>query len=156
MMRILIAIIAVVVGLIIGIMSNWWIVMINLSMYPLPDGYTFDSLLQPENKDVLIDWVKSLPQSAFILVLVAHLSQAFIGGFVAALISRQHAMCVAMIVGVITLIGGVINILMLPPRVWLWIEMPLYLVLAWFAARLVLKLTAKSAGVKNCSIFCCY
>jgi hypothetical protein len=118
-------------------MVNWGIGSLNVVIFPVPEGTTFGELMKPENRDALIDWVGSLPQSAFILVLVAHLSQAFVGGFVAALIAKQNMMCVAMVVGFLTMIGGIINILMIPAPVWLWIEMPLYFVVAWCAVKIV-------------------
>ena len=46
-------------------------------------------------------------------------------------------MVVAMIIGVLSLIGGYINMQSIPLPTWMWIEMPLYLVAAWLAASLV-------------------
>ncbi len=92
-----------------------------------------------EDKEAFIEWAASLPQSAFILVLVAHLSMAFVGGWVAAFISKRNVLCVAMVVGVISLLGGLMNMMSIPAPAWLWIEMPLYIVVAWLAAKLELK-----------------
>ena len=147
MIRILIAFVAVIVGTLIGGMANFGIGMLNVVFFPAPEGTTFQELIKPENRDALIDWLGSLPQSAFILPIVAHLSQAFIGGFVAALIAKRNMMCVAMVVGALTLVGGVINILSIPTPMWLWIEMPLYLVVAWWAAKLVMRLRKANTSI---------
>ncbi len=52
-------------------------------------------------------------------------------------------MMLAMIVGVLSLAGGIANAIMLSAPVWTWIEMPFYLVVAWLAGRIEL---ARRAG----------
>ena len=99
-----------------------------------------------EDKEAFSEWIASLPQSAFILVLVAHLSMAFVGGWVAAFISKNNVMCVAMVVGAISLLGGLMNMMSMPAPAWLWIELPLYLVVTWLAAKIELKRRSGSAS----------
>ncbi len=41
-----------------------------------------------------------------------------------------------MIVGALSLAGGVMNAIQLSTPVWTWIEMPFYLVVAWIAGRM--------------------
>lgn len=74
----------------------------------------------------------------WLLIVVAHVGQAFIGGLLAAAIGRSASMVVAMIVGVISMLLGIANLMSMPLPAWVWIEMPLYLLAAWFAARIVL------------------
>ncbi|MBC8203485.1 MAG: hypothetical protein H8E91_06610, partial [Planctomycetes bacterium] len=126
MVRILIAIVAVIVGLIVGSAVNWGIGSLNVVFFPMPEGVPW------QDTDAIIAWIKTLPQQAFILVLLAHLSQSFVGGFVAALIAKQNMMCVALVVGAISMLAGIANMLMIHAPAWLWIEMPLYLVTAYF------------------------
>ena len=57
---------------------------------------------------------------------------------IAAKISKKRRTTVAMIIGVLSLIGGYINMQSIPLPTWMWIEMPLYLVFAWLAAYLVI------------------
>ena len=128
---------AVVIGVLFGGIINWYIGILNVQFFPLPEGMTFISLMQ--DQEAFTAWINSLPQTAFILVLVAHLSQAFFGGYVAAFISKRNVMCVAMVVGGITLLAGLMNMAQIPAPLWLWIEMPLYLVVAWYAGKLELK-----------------
>jgi hypothetical protein len=54
MIRILIAIVAVIVGWIVGSMANLGIGMVNVMMFPLPDGMTFTDMLNPDNKQALL------------------------------------------------------------------------------------------------------
>ena len=45
-------------------------------------------------------------------------------------------MLLAMIVGVVALIGGLINMMMIKDPGWMMIELLLYLVVAWLAGRM--------------------
>ncbi len=80
-------------------------------------------------------FVAGLPVAALLFVIVAHLSQAFVGGWVAARLGRSHPMRLALIVGGLTLLGGVFNAINISAPAWMWIEMPLYLVVAAGAGR---------------------
>jgi hypothetical protein len=124
-------IIAVLVGWIVGMAAKMAFYYLNVALYPMPDGVTFN------DKEGFAAYVETLPLTAFLIVLVAHLSQAFFGALVAAKISRKRPMVVAMIIGVLSLIGGYINMQSIQLPTWMWIEMPLYLVFAWLAAYLV-------------------
>ena len=123
---------AVLVGLVTGMALNMAIVMLSMVLYPMPEGVGWN------DREGLAAYIETLPATAFLIVMLAHLGQAFVGGWIAAIISRNSSMVVAMIVGVLTLLGGLYNMSTLPLPAWMWIEVPLYLVAAWAAARLVL------------------
>ncbi len=53
------------------------------------------------------------------------------------------AVIAGLIVGVLSLAGGIANAIMRSTPAWTWIEMPLYLVVAWLAGRMEL---ARRAG----------
>ncbi|MFT4593537.1 MAG: hypothetical protein ACI9JK_001249 [Phycisphaerales bacterium] len=139
MVRILIAIVAVIVGLFVGMISNMLLGLLNVQFFPMPESMTYSEMFDPANEQAIIDWIGTLPQTAFVIVLFAHLSQAFMGGVVAALIAKRNMMCVALIVGSISLIGGIMNMSILPLPVWMWIEMPFYILVAYWAAKIVMK-----------------
>ena len=122
-------VIAVVVGMIAGMAVNMAFVIMNLALYPMPEGVNFN------DKEGLVEYIETLPLLALLIVLVAHLSQAFVGGWVAARISANRPMFVAMIVGALTLVGGIVNMSDIPLPSWMLIEMPLYLVVACAAAK---------------------
>ena len=126
----------IAVGIFVGSLCNMGIGFANTLIFPMPEGISFSDAFNEETKQAVLDWIGSLPQTAFILVLVAHLSQAFVGGLIAGLISKNHVRVAAMVVGCVTLLGGVMNMMTVPAPVWLWIEMPLYLVCAWWAGGL--------------------
>lgn len=124
-------VIAVIVGLAVGMMVNMALVLLNLGLHPMPEGVNFDD---PEGVKA---YFATLPLMAYLIVLLAHLGQSFVGGLVAALISATRPMLVAMIVGVLSLIGGLINMTDMPLPMWMWIEIPLYLVVSWAAGSIV-------------------
>ena len=139
MIRIVMAIMAVIVGTIIGSIVNTLIGFLNVQFFPLPEGLTYFDLFDEANMEPIIEWIGTLPDTAFILVVIAHLSQAFMGGVVAALIAKRNMMCVALIVGSISLIGGIMNMSIIPSPVWMWMEMPFYILVAYWAAKIVMK-----------------
>jgi nitrate/nitrite transporter NarK len=112
---------------------NMAIVTLNILIYPMPEGVDFG------DAEGMAAYIATLPLVAMLIVLLAHLGQAFAGGWLAARISKNRSMVVAMIVGVLTLIAGLINMMSMPHPNWMWIEMPLYLVAAWAAAKIELK-----------------
>ena len=122
---------AVVVGLVIGMAFNMAMVVLNTALHPMPAGVGFDD---PEG---MAAYIATLPLMALVLVLMAHVGQAFFGGLVAAVISGNASMVVAMIVGVLSMLAGIANMLSMPLPAWMWIEIPLYLLAAWCAARIV-------------------
>lgn len=123
---------AVLIGLVAGMAVNMAIVMLSTVLYPMPEGVGFN------DREGLAAYIETLPVTAFLIVMLAHLGQAFVGGWIAAIISRNSSMLVAMVVGILTLLAGLYNLSTLPAPAWMWIEVPLYLVAAWAAARLVL------------------
>ncbi len=44
-------------------------------------------------------------------------------------------MLLAMVIGALSLLGGVLAMAMIPGPAWLAVELPLYLVVAWLAGR---------------------
>ena len=128
---------AVIAGLVVGMIVNLALIQLNTVFYPLPDGVDMTNIAQMK------DAVQGMPAAAWILVFAAHLGQAFVGGWVAARLGASRPMMLAMIVGVLSLAGGVANAVMLSAPVWTWIEMPFYPVVAWLAGRMEL---ARRAG----------
>ena len=130
-------IVAVAVGWFVGSLFNASLVFLNMALYPVPESFDWD-----DTSGVKAHF-ETLPVMAFTIVLIAHLGQAFIGGYVAARISKNQVLAVAMIVGGISLIGGIMNTIMLPLPNWMLIEMPLYLVVSYCAGVLELKRRAR-------------
>ena len=123
-------VVAVVVGLAVGMVVNMALVMLNVGvLFPMPEG---TSMADPER---FAAYLAALPATAFLVAVVAHLGQAFVGGWTAARLGASHPVVLALIVGGFTLVGGVINLIQLPGPTWMWLEVPLYLLVALAAGR---------------------
>lgn len=119
---------AVVAGLIAGMVFNMALVMVNAYLlFPMPPGTDMNDPAQ------LQPYIDSLPTVAFLVVFVAHVGQAFVGGWVAARLAASRPMALALAVGVASLVGGVMNFMAVSGPTWMYAELPLYLVLAWAA-----------------------
>lgn len=123
---------AVLAGLIVGMVFNMAVIMLNATvLFPMPAG---TDMSDPASMNA---YVAGLPTAAFLVVMVAHLGQAFFGGYVAARLGKASPVVLSMIIGVLSLVGGVLNMMSIHGPTWMFIELPLYLVLAWAAGRMV-------------------
>jgi len=124
-------ILAVLAGLAAGMATNMALVMLNAYvLFPMPEGTDMNDPAQ------MNAYIATLPATAFIVVLAAHLGQAFVGGWTAARLSASKPMLLAMIVGVLSLLGGIANMQQIDHPAWMYVELPLYLVVAWVAGQL--------------------
>jgi hypothetical protein len=127
-------ILAVILGLVVGMAVNMALVMLNgYVLFPMPDGM---DMSDPEKMNA---YIADLPTMAFFVVLAAHLGQSFVGGWIAARLGTSHPMLLAMIVGLAALAGGIMNMMIIKGPDWMFIELPLYLVVAWLAGRMEVK-----------------
>ena len=99
-------------------------------LFPMPEGTDMSDTTQ------FNAYIATLPDVAFLLVLVAHLGQAFVGGWVAARLGASRPMALALTVGALTLVAGILNLMTIAGPAWLYIELPLYLAVAWAAGRI--------------------
>ncbi len=130
---------AIIIGLGAGAAFNMVFVFINLEFFPMPEGVSMD------DQDSFNDWCQTLPESAFILPVVAHLAQAFGGGWIAARLCASRPLELAMGIGGLSMIGGILNLNQIPHPDWMWGELPFYLLLAWVAGNMEVKRRAELA-----------
>jgi len=123
-------VIAVIIGIIAGMALNMGILEINSLAYPIPEGLDIKVPAQLQN------YLDTLPAPAFLLAMAAHLAQSFGGGWIAARLGSSRPMLLAMIVGAVSLAGGVMMMTMVKGPAWMAIELPLYLVVAWLAGNI--------------------
>ena len=124
-------ILAVIIGFAVGMAANMALIMLNAYvLFPMPAGMDMNDLEQ------LQGYIATLPMVAFFVVMAAHLSQSFVGGWVAARMGSSQPMLLAMIVGFGSLAGGIMMFMDVQGPAWMFIELPLYLVVAWLAGRM--------------------
>lgn len=131
--------VAAIVGYIVGSTINMGLIQLNMQvLFPPAPGIDVSDPLQFNG------YIATLPSVAFLVVLVAHLGQSFVGAWVAARLGASHPMILAMSIGVLSLAGGIIAMTMIEGPAWLMIELPLYLVVAWAAGNMEIKRRAAS------------
>jgi nitrate/nitrite transporter NarK len=128
---------AVVFGLVVGSAANMAVLFVNMAIFPAPADFDMYDPVQ------MTAYIETLPQTAFLLVMVAHLTQAGLGGWLAAKLGGSRPMALAMVVAVLTLLGGVMNAMSIPMPLWMYLEFPLYLVVGWAAGNQVAKSRAE-------------
>ena len=117
---------ALVVGLLVGMLLNAAVVQLSSTLlYPMPAG------LDPNDPAQLYAYIETLPVTAFVMAIVAHVLQAGAGGWLAARLCASRPLALAGAIGAITVAGSIYNLRILPAPAWMWLEVPLLLVVSW-------------------------
>ena len=83
-------------------------------MHPMPEG------LKMDDSQAINDWIKGLPTSAFLMLLVAWGLGSFVGAFVARRIAPARSAWPAIVVCALLILATVVNLIALPHPWWLW------------------------------------
>lgn len=104
--------IAVIIGVFAGGVVNMSLIMISGCIIPPPEGA---NLLTMEGLKASMHLMEP---KHFIMPFLAHALGTFAGALVATLIAAKHKMRIALGISIWFMIGGLINIIMLPSPVW--------------------------------------
>ena len=123
-------VLAVIVGFVVGMLVNGALIQVGPHVIPLPAGTDMSTmegitaampLLKPEN---------------FVFPFLAHALGTFFGSFVGAVLAASHRMKIALGLGVLSLLGGITAVMMLPTAP-LWFDaldlIVAYIPMAWIA-----------------------
>lgn len=124
---------AVLAGLVIGSFVNMGIIMISGSIIPPPDGADATTM------EGLRSSMHLFEPKHFLFPFLAHALGTLAGAMLAARISADHKIQTALVIGAFFLVGGIINVYLLPSPVWfsvLDIGMA-YLPMAYLGARFI-------------------
>jgi len=105
-------ILAVIAGAIVGSIVNMAIVMLSGYVIPPPAGADATTI------EGLKASMHLFEPKHFIFPFLAHAIGTLVGAYLAALMGASGKMRLALIVGVLFMIGGIINVTMLPSPVW--------------------------------------
>lgn len=128
-------ILAVIAGIIIGGALNMGIIMISGSVIPPPEGVDLTTM------EGLKASMHLMEPKHFLMPFLAHALGTFLGALIAALIVPAQKMKLAMIIGGWFLLGGILNILMLPSPLWFTFTdlIGAYFPMAYLGAKLIAK-----------------
>lgn len=105
-------ILAVVLGLFIGGAVNMSIILVSGSIIPPPAGANLTTMEGLEAAMPLME------PKHFLLPFLAHALGTLVGAFVTARIATSNKMRFALVIGICFLVGGIVNIFMLPSPTW--------------------------------------
>ena len=132
-------ILAVILGIIIGSLVNMGIIMISGSIIPPPQDADIKTM------EGLKSTMHLFEPKHFIFPFLAHALGTFVGAIIAATIAATHKIKFAVAIGVFFLIGGIVNVMMLPSPIWFTI-LDLggaYIPMGFIAGKLVIKTSKK-------------
>ena len=134
-MTILKNILAVVISLIIGGMVNISIIMISGSVIPPPAGANLTTMEGLQTAMPLME------PKHFLMPFLAHALGTLVGAILASSMAANYKIKFAMIIGICFLVGGIMNIFMLPSPVWFTIvDLGFaYIPIAYLGGKIVLR-----------------
>ena len=106
------SIVAVLMGVIIGMCVNMGLILISGSVIPLPEG------VDTTTKEGLAAAIPLMKAKHYIMPFLAHALGTLVGAWFAALIAPRFKMRYALGIGVWFLIGGIIMVNMVPSPMW--------------------------------------
>ena len=128
-------ILAVIAGVVLGMIANMGIIMLSGSVIPPPEG------VNPSDMESIKANMHLFETKHFIMPFLAHAVGSFVGAFVAALFAATHKMKFAIGLGVWTLVGGIMAANMIPSPTWfIVVDLGLaYIPTAFIAGKLATK-----------------
>ena len=128
-------ILAVVAGIIIGGAVNMGIILISSSIIPPPEGADITTM------EGLKASMHLMQPKHFIMPFLAHALGTLVGAYIAATIAVNHKLKFALAIGGWFLLGGIVNIFMLPSPIWFTVVdlAGAYVPMAYLAGKLATK-----------------
>ncbi len=130
-------ILAVVAGAVLGSFVNMGIILISSSIIPPPAGADVTTI------EGLKASMHLFEPKHFLFPFLAHAIGTFAGALLAAVVASGNKKRRALIIGVIFLIGGISNVIMLPSPTWFTIVdlVGAYIPFAWLAGTIACRKT---------------
>jgi uncharacterized membrane protein required for colicin V production len=102
----------VIFGLLLGGQINMALIMASSKVIPLPAG------INPQNIQSLKAGIHLMQPIHFLMPFLAHALGTLVGAFIAAKLAKSAHKKMALIVGAISLLGGIAAVFMIPAPVW--------------------------------------
>lgn len=125
-------IIGVLVGVIVFMLVNGFLIQISGSIIPYPEGY------DPSDMDSVTATIHLLETKHFIMPFLAHALGTIIGALLTVKIVATRKMTFAMVIGFLGMLGGIAAVMMIPGPTWFAVvDLVLaYIPMAWLGWRL--------------------
>ena len=125
-------ILAVIAGFIIGSIVNSGLVMLGHYIFPI------EGIDSSHDAEALKRIMPTLGAEYFIFPFLAHALGTLAGAYAAAMIAFHHKMKMALVVGILFLLGGIAAVFMIPAPTWFVLLdlLMAYLPMAWLGGKL--------------------
>ena len=135
--RVMLPVVAVVVGMIVAFIFMIAIESYSHSIYPTPEGL---NPMDPADKEKFQAFLDTAPLGMFGIVLLGHIVASFFGGFIASLINKRRSRRAALVVGMLLTMAGIVNLSAFVYPTWFGImDLPCYIIFAWLGSKLIKK-----------------
>lgn len=133
-------VIAVIVGVVVGMALNILVVNVGPSIIPVPEGVDFSTM------ESLVSTMHLMEPQNFIPPFIAHALQSLVGAGVAFVMAANSRVMLAYIVGTLSFAGGVYAATTLPAPMWFNVVdlVFAYFPMAWIATKIGAKLVSDS------------
>lgn len=128
-------ILAVIAGIGVGMIVNMGLIMVSSSLIPPPEG------IDNTTMEGLKAGMHLFEPKHFIMPFLAHALGTLAGAFIVAKLAASHQLKFAIGIGVFFLLGGLVNIFMLPSPTWFTaLDLGMaYIPMGWLAGKLASK-----------------
>lgn len=126
------SILATASGIVIGVVVISAVEAVANNMYPLPSG------VDPKDLEALRAVILTMPDGAFLMIMLGHMLGALAAGVVSMLIAKD-TFRPTLVCGGMFMAFGIINLGALPHPGFMWLELLGYIPLAYLGAKLVRK-----------------
>jgi hypothetical protein len=128
---------SIIGGLVASGLVVYLIEMLSSVVYPLPANIDTGDI------EAMNAYIAQLPVGAFLFIILAWALGSFVGGLIAGIINPDQRIRFALAVGLILMLFGLINLLIIPHPIWFWIlGLAVYIPAAyaggWLSAKLPL------------------
>ncbi len=105
---------AIFVGVVVNGLLVFGVELLNTLVHPLPAG------LNPQNVQQVRTYIESgaVPITSLLMVLLAYAAGAFGGGFVASKLAPRRGLMPALVIGQISLVFVIVNLIQFPHQIW--------------------------------------
>lgn len=126
-------VLAVIAGLVVGGVVNMGIINISGSIIPPPEGADVTTM------EGLKATMHLFEPRHFIFPFLAHALGTLVGAIIAGLLAANHRLKFALSIGLFFMIGGIINVFMLPSPLWFTVLdlVGAYIPMGWIGGKII-------------------
>jgi hypothetical protein len=126
-------VLAVIAGLVVGSVVNMGIINISGSIIPPPEGADVTTM------EGLKATMHLFEPRHFIFPFLAHALGTLVGAIIAGLLAANHRLKFALSIGLFFMIGGIINVFMLPSPLWFTVLdlVGAYIPMGWIGGKII-------------------